>query len=323
MTVTTEPKETKETTASRPAVVDPADRITAHHPTCFGCGGGNERGLAIRPAWEGEEMRFEHTPPPTAEGGPGITHGGYLSALADEVMSMVAAEQVGGPVMTRRMQADYQAPALVGIPLTVRSWVDEVRRRSVVVRLEATPRAPKQDDTAQDGTAQDGTAQDGTAQPCFEARGVFLEVPRELWVMAMEARKRGPDTIDWSKGDPSAFMRWQMNGGLQEIFKPGRLTAPLRVAVRFTDARPADWLVEADERELRTTPLTGDATGDPAHDRPGSWDARFHGTFQQWQRLIRGKAPLAELLSRPGTRAEGRQEALTELAVALDYRRFA
>ncbi|GAA2573735.1 PaaI family thioesterase [Actinomadura fulvescens] len=286
MTVTTETPSTE---------IDPADRITAHHPGCFGCGGGNERGLAIRPAWQGEEMRFQHTPPPTAEGGPGITHGGYLSALADEVMSMVAAEQVGGPVMTRRMQADYQAPALVEIPLSVRAWVDEVRRRSVVVRLEATS----------------GEA----AQPCFEARGVFLQVPRELWVKAMEGRKRGPDTIDWSKGDPSAFMRWQMNGGLQEIFQPGRLTAPLRVAVRFADARPADWLVEADERELRTAPL--------AEDRPGGWDARFHGTFQQWQRLIRGKAPLADLLTRPGTRVEGRPEALTELAVALDYRRFA
>ncbi|MFG1999257.1 PaaI family thioesterase [Spirillospora sp. NPDC048911] len=305
MTATTESTPANTTPAdAKPAdtafaAVEPADRITAHHPTCFGCGGGNERGLVVRPAWQGEEMRFEHTPPPTAEGGPGITHGGYLSALADEVMSMVAAEQIGGPVMTRRMQADYQAPALVGVPLTVRSWVDEVRRRSVVVRLEATS--------------------SGAAQPCFEARGVFLEVPRELWVKAMEARKRGPDTIDWSKGDPSAFMRWQMNGGLQEIFQPGRLAAPLRVAVRFADARPADWLVEADDRELRTTPLTGEQADGPA----GGWDARFHGTFQHWQRLIRGKAPLAELLTRPGTRAEGRHEALTELAVALDYRRFA
>lgn len=266
-------------------------RLTSHHPGCFGCGTTNDHGLAIQPSWEDGEMRFQHIPPAHAEGGPGIAHGGYLSALADEVMSMVAADHAGGPAMTRRIQVDYHAPVLVGLPLSVRSWVDETGRRSIVVKLEATGGDPE--------------------RTCFTARGVFLAVPREVWVKAMHSRGRAPGSADWGEGDPSSFLHWQMNGGLQEIFRPELLRQPLRVAVRFTDAEPADWTIEADTERLLTT--EGETPG---------WEARFQGDFRDWQRLIRGMAGPAELPAEPKTRFEGRAEAFVELAAALDYRRF-
>jgi acyl-coenzyme A thioesterase PaaI-like protein len=264
---------------------------TSHHPGCFGCGTTNEHGLALRPHWADGEVRFEHVPPAHAEGGPGIAHGGYLSALADEVMSMVAADHAGGPAMTRRIQVDYHAPVLVGVPLTVRSWVEETGRRSIVVKLEATGGDPE--------------------RTCFTARGVFLPVPREVWVKAMHASGRAPGDADWGGGDPSSFLRMQMNGGLQEIFRPELLRRPLRVAAHLTDAEPADWTIEADMERLRT------AEGE----EPG-WEARFHGDFRAWQRLIRGMAGPAEPAAGTETRFEGRAEAFAELAAALDYRRF-
>ncbi len=264
-----------------------------HYPGCYGCGTANAEGLGLAVRWTGEEARLEHRPPAYSEGGPGIVHGGYIGALVDETMALVAAEHAGSPAMTRRVELDFRAPTPIERLLHVRGWVERTGNRSIVVRVEGRP--------------------DDAERPSFEARGVFLRVPREVWLRHMQGQDRGPDQVDWSGGDPSTFLRWQMDGGLQALYDPARLRAPRRVAVHLRDVEPPDWLVAATPEEIVASPHDGD-----------DWDARYVGTFSGWQRFIRrtdADQPLD--LPEPDERLEGDAEAALDLALTLDFRRYA
>ncbi|HEV2370661.1 MAG TPA: AMP-binding protein [Streptosporangiaceae bacterium] len=260
-----------------------AARRLDHYPRCMGCGSANERGLGLHVEWTGQEGLCVHTPPAHAEGGPGIAHGGYIAALVDEVTALVAAEFAGEPTMTRRTELDYRAPVLIGTPLRMRASVAESGKRRVVVQLSAT-------------------AVEGGAL-LFEARVVYVRVPRARWVSAHDEQWAALERLDFAGGDPSTFLRWQLDGGLQQFFVPDRLSTPVRVRLEITDANPGTWLVTAG-------PAGVAAAADPGPDTVS--DVTFTGSFADWHRLVRGLDPAA-------ARIDGATELLAGLTGALDF----
>ncbi|WP_327697961.1 AMP-binding protein [Streptomyces sp. NBC_00459] len=256
---TAEPAETAELSlpATEPAETPvPAGRRLDHYPRCMGCGSANDGGLRLDVEWDGTEGVCLHTPPDHAEGGPGIVHGGHLAALVDEVTALVAAEFAGEPTMTRRTEIDYRAPVPVGRPMRIRARVIDSGKRRVVVRLEAHPA-------------------DGDAL-LFEARVVCVRVPRARWMGTHDEQRAALDQLDFGGGDPSTFLRWQLDGGLQQFFVPARLAAPVRVRLDITDANPGAWV------------LSAGPDGIAASTEPGEADVTFTGTFADWHRFVRG-----------------------------------
>ncbi|GAA2724405.1 AMP-binding protein [Actinocorallia aurantiaca] len=255
-----------------------------HYPQCMGCGGANEGGLHLHVEWDGEAAVCVHTPPEHAQGGPGIAHGGHLASLVDEMTALVASEFAGEPTMTRRTELDYRAPVPIGRPMRMRAFVVDSGKRRVVVRLEAYP-------------------EDGDTL-LFEARVVCVRVPRTRWTGGNEEQRAAMERLDLTGGDPSTFLRWQLDGGLQQFFVPERLTAPVRVRLRITDADPGEWLLSAGPDGLV-------ATAGPGPD--AACDVTFTGVFTDWYRFVRGAEPA------PETRVDGALDLLNGLTRAFEF----
>jgi acyl-coenzyme A thioesterase PaaI-like protein len=237
-------------------VTAPATRLLRHYPGCYGCGTDNHHGLGLAVRWDGSEGVIDHVPPTEVEGGPGIVHGGYLGLIADELMALVACEVAGAPAMTKRLELTFRSPALTSRPLRIRAWVEELDGRTLVVRLSATPA--------------------GRTKPCFQGRGEFVVVPTERWIRSARSVGRSPDRLTWNAGDPSNFLRWQLQG-LNDLFRPERLQRPVRLALSIEDADPGDWTISAGS----------DAISASQGHEPGC-DAHFRGTFRDWQAVLHG-----------------------------------
>lgn len=267
-----------------------SDRLLQHYPRCFGCGSANERGLGLEVRWDGREAVCMHVPPADSEGGPGVVHGGYVGALVDEVMALVASEHAGAPAMTRRIELDLRSPTLVDKPLRVRAHVEDEGNRRVVVRLVA--------DAVED------------ERVCFEAKGIFIKVAMQHWIGRIQAQERGPESTDWGEGDPSNFFRWQMRGGLESVYVPERASREVRVALELDDVQPPAWSIVASPSGVRT-----------AEGLPADWDVRVRSRFRPWQELIHHSASLDALLAGSKLELEGSREALEELTQAIDFKR--
>lgn len=73
---------------------------------CFGCGKTNPVGLKLTFDRQGELMHAEFTPQPEHQGYPGMTHGGIIATLLDEIMAN-ALFQRGIFVVTAEMTVRY------------------------------------------------------------------------------------------------------------------------------------------------------------------------------------------------------------------------
>lgn len=73
---------------------------------CFGCGKANPVGLKLEFHWQGEVLHAEFTPRAEHQGYPGMTHGGIIAALLDEIMAN-ALFQRGIFVVTAEMTVRY------------------------------------------------------------------------------------------------------------------------------------------------------------------------------------------------------------------------
>ena len=102
---------------------------------CFVCGPANEAGLQAR--FECAEGRATGSYIPRAEhqGYTGISHGGVLAALLDEVM-VYAAVTLGRWVTTAELTIRYNRPAHTGSPLTLIGEVTRHQRRLVECKAE-------------------------------------------------------------------------------------------------------------------------------------------------------------------------------------------
>lgn len=151
---------------------DGRERIPPHHdPSCFGCGE-NPFGLRLpQPEVKGLELyearlQFDAK----HQGGPGIVHGGLVSAALDEACGLLAT-WYRFPAVTARMFVRYRRPVPVATELLVRAEVESRRGRRIHV----------------DASLGDG------AEIFAEARAAFLHVPLEHFLATPEGRAAGEE----------------------------------------------------------------------------------------------------------------------------------
>ncbi|HTE18484.1 MAG TPA: PaaI family thioesterase [Armatimonadota bacterium] len=102
---------------------------------CFVCGPDNPAGLHATLECADGKATGRYLPRPEHQGYTGISHGGILAALLDEVM-VYAAATLGHWVATAEMTVRYSKPAPTGQPLTLHGEVTRHQRRLVECRAE-------------------------------------------------------------------------------------------------------------------------------------------------------------------------------------------
>jgi acyl-coenzyme A thioesterase PaaI-like protein len=144
--------------------------IPPHHdPACWGCGD-NPNGLHLpSPATEGlESYEAYFSFDERHQGGPGIAHGGLVSAALDEACGLLAT-WYAFPAVTARMFVRFRKPVPINTELLIRARIDDARGR----RIHTT------------GAITDG------ALVLAEARVALLHVPLEHFLATPEGRAAG------------------------------------------------------------------------------------------------------------------------------------
>lgn len=100
---------------------------------CFVCGPNNPNGLRVTFRLEGKVCHAEFTPEPHHQGYDGVTHGGILYSLLDDVMANVLFLR-GIRAYTAKCSIRYRDPVPVGTPLRLEGR--ELRRKGRFVILE-------------------------------------------------------------------------------------------------------------------------------------------------------------------------------------------
>lgn len=119
-------------------VVDADGHYPPHRDDCFGCGPLNDAGLRIRvgadPDWDGADVRLvcRYRFPERFVGGPGVVHGGAISAVLDDVLGTVPMAN-GAMCVTGRLTVTYRRPVLVGHEVVIRAWLEGRRGRKLTV----------------------------------------------------------------------------------------------------------------------------------------------------------------------------------------------
>jgi acyl-coenzyme A thioesterase PaaI-like protein len=203
-------------------------------------------GLDFEIHWDGSEAVVHQTPARILQGAPGVAHGGYLAAIADQVMAFVAAEQSGRGVMTQHMALDYVAPTPISRPLTLRACAEEVTDRKVTVVLHSM----------------------ASGQVTFRARGVYAKISS-----SHSADDADYDSLE-ERFDPSQVFVW-LTAAMKRSYAPREIAAPLLIAVDVSDAQPSHWTFEAATDSLQIQ------AGEP-----DAWDVRFTGNVRAWRELM-------------------------------------
>jgi Thioesterase superfamily len=142
-------------------------RIPPHHdPSCWGCGD-NPSGLRLpQPAAEGlTSYEGFFCLDERHQGGPGLAHGGVVSAVLDEAVGLLAT-WYRFPAVTARIFVRYRRPVPINIELQVRAAIEDAHGR----RIRAT------------AAITDG------GLPLAEARAALLHVPLEHFLRTPEGR---------------------------------------------------------------------------------------------------------------------------------------
>lgn len=100
---------------------------------CFVCGPENPYGMQIRFRIEDGMCRGEYTPPEHFCGFNGVTHGGILFSLLDDVMANWLYLQ-GESAYTGRCEVRYREPAPTGVAYRLEG--EQVRRRGRMADLQ-------------------------------------------------------------------------------------------------------------------------------------------------------------------------------------------
>ena len=99
---------------------------------CFVCGPDNPHGMHVQFRMEGEYCRAEFTPPAHLCGFDGITHGGILFSLLDDVMANWLFLQ-GERAYTGKCEVRYREPAEIGDALLLESNL--IKRRGSTAEM--------------------------------------------------------------------------------------------------------------------------------------------------------------------------------------------
>jgi acyl-coenzyme A thioesterase PaaI-like protein len=105
-----------------------AGRYEVAPHACFACGDLNSHGLRLRLHAAGPTCWTEITLTPDFQGWEGITHGGIVATILDEVMawSLASADAWG---FTARMSIEYRKPTPIGRPIRAEGRITDRRRR--------------------------------------------------------------------------------------------------------------------------------------------------------------------------------------------------
>ena len=111
----------------QPALLSLGDfRIRPHH--CFACGELNEVGLHLALRLEPSRCWTELAIPDRFQGWEGITHGGIICTILDEVMAWALVEHDCWGV-TARLAVEFRRPISVGQRIRAEGWITESKRR--------------------------------------------------------------------------------------------------------------------------------------------------------------------------------------------------
>ena len=108
-------------------------RLDSSANRCFVCGPSNPIGLQIRFRLDGEVCRAEFTPDAVHAGYDGVTHGGILFSLLDDVMANIIFLR-GERCFTAKAEVRYRQPLPVGT--AVRLEGRQQRRKGRLSLLE-------------------------------------------------------------------------------------------------------------------------------------------------------------------------------------------
>jgi acyl-coenzyme A thioesterase PaaI-like protein len=123
------------------------DYYPDHLAHCYGCGRLNPYGHQLKSYWDGDETVAVFTPQPYHIAIPGFVYGGLLASLVDchaTGTAAAAAYRAEGRAMdtepplrflTASLHVDYLKPTPLGVPLTLRGCVREIKGRKVVVSV--------------------------------------------------------------------------------------------------------------------------------------------------------------------------------------------
>ncbi|MCO5186556.1 MAG: PaaI family thioesterase [Anaerolineae bacterium] len=114
---------------------------------CYGCGRLNQAGLQIKTVWDGDESVTVYRPKSQHIAIPGYVYGGLIASLIDchgtGTAAAAAYRQLGVPMddpnyyfryVTGSLHVDYLQPTPLGVDLTIRGEVVEIKGRKTVVR---------------------------------------------------------------------------------------------------------------------------------------------------------------------------------------------
>ena len=117
---------------------------------CFACGQENPIGLRIRFRMDGDVCRASFTANENHVGFANTVHGGIIFSALDDVMANVLwLQNMKGH--TARCEVRYRRPLEVGQPINLTGWIEQEKRRLVLLKGEA--RLTENDELVADSTA--------------------------------------------------------------------------------------------------------------------------------------------------------------------------
>jgi len=128
----------KEADSSSPS---PAVRDGPLPPTrsCLVCGVDNPRGFHLRSRLRAGVVELEYTTRPADAGYVGITHGGVLATLVDEVMTWAAIVASGKPCVATTVCIHFHKPVPPGARISIRAPLPKSRKLMRVAATVSTP----------------------------------------------------------------------------------------------------------------------------------------------------------------------------------------
>lgn len=141
--------------------------MPAHTPRCMCCGPQATAGYHLAAFRDADEVRGEFTFGPAHEGGPGLAHGGAVSAVCDDLLGHVLT-LVGVPAVTRRLEVDYLAPVILGERHTIRARLSARDGRKLWIECEG--------------------GVEGSVR--FRARGLFVQVELQHFLAGLRPDQR-------------------------------------------------------------------------------------------------------------------------------------
>ncbi len=103
---------------------------TMHLPWCFGCGPENDQGLGLRPHFVQDRVEAEIRFAPRFQGGPGVVHGGAISAFFDDLIGFVMMAHQR-PGVTAKLETNFLRPIPLGITLHGTAWLSRTEGRKM------------------------------------------------------------------------------------------------------------------------------------------------------------------------------------------------